>query len=413
MRNIAICSLLFLAACSANKEQPETVQLFRPVPSDASKVEFANILTHTERLNTYTYRNFYNGAGVALGDINNDGLVDIYFAGNQVDNKLYLNKGGFVFEDITTNAGVASPNVWSTGVSMADVNGDGYLDIYVCKSGPPEGENRSNELFINNGDLTFTESAEEWNIADKGLSNHAVFFDYDRDGDLDMYLLNNSLRSIGIYDLRAGQREMRDPDGGNKLYRHDGDHYTDVSEEAGIYGSAIGFGLGVTVADLNADQWPDIFVSNDFFERDYLYLNNADGTFSEQLTNLTTEISMGSMGADIADLNNDGYPEIYVSEMLPASLERIKTKTVFENWDKYQSNVRNDYFHQFTRNTLQLNNGPSPGNSHMVTFSEVSRITKTHATDWSWGALLFDADNNGFRDIFVANGIYKDLTDQD
>ncbi len=406
---------LFTCSDPASTEKHSSARnpWFEMVPPSHSNISFANDLSHTERLNTYTYRNFYNGAGVAVGDINNDGLLDIYIAGNQVNNKLYLNKGDLVFEDVTVKAGVACEGVWSTGVSMADVNGDGLLDIYVCKSGPPEGPNRNNELFINNGDLTFSEQASAYGIDDKGLSNHAVFLDYDLDGDLDMYLLNNSLRSVGIYDLREGQRSVRDPEGGNKLYRNDDNRFTDVSEEAGIYGSAIGFGLGVTAADLNKDGWPDIFVSNDFFERDYLYINQKDGTFREALEEYVNEISMGSMGADIADLTNDGYPEIYVTEMLPATLDRVKTKTLFEDWDKYQSSVKSGYYHQFTRNVLQLNNGPVPGRQQDVSFSEISRLTGTEATDWSWGALIFDVNNDGEKDIFVANGIYKDLTDQD
>ncbi|GAB2621831.1 VCBS repeat-containing protein [Belliella aquatica] len=375
-------------------------------------VDFKNELTYTEQFNPYTFRNFYNGGGVALGDINNDGLIDIFFTGNQVGNKLYLNKGNFEFEDITEIAGLAVENIWSTGVSMADVNGDGLLDIYICKSGPLGGEQRYNELFINNGDLTFTEMSKEYGIADEGLSQHAVFFDYDKDGDLDMYLLNNSARSVGINDLRTGQRDIRDPFGGNKLYRNDGGKFTDVSAEAGIYGSAIGYGLGVTVADINRDGWPDLYVSNDFFEKDYLYINNGDGTFTEKLESMMTEISMGSMGADIADLDNNGWPDIFVTEMLPADLERVKTKTPFEEWDKYQANVQAGYFHQFTRNTLQRNMGRKP-NSDEVHFVEVARQAGVHATDWSWGALIFDIDNDGLRDIFVANGIVKDLTDFD
>ncbi len=390
----------------------ENNQLFELIPSGDSGITFENKLEYNEQLNAYTYRNFYNGAGVAIGDINNDGLEDIYLAGNLVDNKLYLNKGNLQFEDITAKAGVASAGVWSSGVSMADVNGDGLIDIYVCKSGPLEGENRYNELFINNGDLTFTERAKEFGVADIGLSNHAAFFDYDKDGDLDMYLLNNSTRSVGIYDLRQGQREVRDTLGGNKLYRNDIGKFTDVSEQAGIYGSAIGYGLGVTIADLNNDLWPDIFVSNDFFERDYLYINNQDGTFSERLEELVSETSMGSMGADITDLNNDGNPEIYVTEMLPEDPERIKTKTIFENWDKYQSNVKSGYHHQFTRNSLQWNRGALEGTDQPM-FSEISRLSGIEATDWSWGALLFDYNNDGLEDIFVANGIYKDLTDLD
>lgn len=403
---------LFIITFSCTKSS-DIAPLFEKVNASESGIDFENRLEYDEQLNAYTYKNFYNGAGVSLGDINNDGLTDIYFSGNLVDNKLYLNKGNFQFEDITASAGVACEGVWSSGVSMADVNGDGLLDIFVCKSGPLGGEKRYNQLFINNGDLTFTDKAEAYGVDEIGLSIHAAFFDYDRDGDLDFYLLNNSTRSVGGYDLRKGQRELRDPNGGNKLYRNDGKKFTDVSEEAGIYGSAIGFGLGVTVADVNQDNWPDLFVSNDFFERDYLYLNNQDGTFTESLEQVISETSMGSMGADISDLNDDGYPEIYVTEMLPASQERVKTKTLFESWDKYQANVGSGYHHQFTRNTLQQNLGINPQNNKEVVFSEISRQAGVHATDWSWGALMFDYDNDGKSDIFVANGVVKDLTDQD
>lgn len=403
---------LFLSLYSCKQEEKNTDSIFRLLTKEETGIEFRNDLTYTEKVNPYTFRNFYNGAGVALGDINNDGQVDIFLAGNQTSNRLYLNLGNLKFKDITDQAGLNSTGYWSTGVIMADVNGDGLLDIYVCKSGPPGGEKRHNELFMNNGDLTFSEKSKEYGIAEKGLSQHAVFFDFDKDGDLDMYLLSNSGRSVGIYDLRDGQREIRDPDGGNKLFRNDGGKFTDVSEAAGIYGSAIGYGLGVTVADLNGDNWPDLYVSNDFFERDYLYLNNQDGTFSEVLPGILSEISMGSMGADIADLDNDGRPDIFVTEMLPNELSRVKTKTPFEEWDKYQSSVKAGYHHQFTRNTLQRNLGFRPG-TQIPVFSEVSRQTGVEATDWSWGALIFDMDNDGHKDIFVANGIVKDLTDFD
>jgi hypothetical protein len=422
--SVFLLGLLLLPACQQGEprasDPPPVEKLFTAIPAAYSGIDFVNQLTYTEEFNPYTYRNFYNGAGVGLGDLNNDGLIDIYFCGNLEDNKLYLNEGDFRFRDVTAQAGVACPRVWSTGVSLADVNGDGWLDIYVCKSGDPKGENRHNELFINSGKLdekgvpTFTEQAEAYGIADKGLSSHAAFFDYDRDGDLDCYLLNNSFRPVGKYDLQKNQREIRDPLGGNKLYRLDGEKYTDVSEEAGIYGSVIGFGLGVTVGDLNRDGWPDIFVSNDFFERDYLYLNQQDGTFKECLETYIRETAMGAMGADLADLNNDGYPEIFVTDMLPEDDARMKTKTNFENWDKYQINLRQGYYHQFTRNVLQLNMGPSPDPKDPgVYFSEVGRLAGVNATDWSWGALIFDMDNDGMKDIFVANGIYKDLTDQD
>ena len=391
-----------------------THSLFTLIPSEQSGIRFINQLEHTDEFNMYTYRNFYNGGGVGIGDINNDSLPDLFFCGNLVDNRLYLNKGHLEFEDITDRAGVASTNIWSAGVSFADVNGDGWLDIYVCKSGRPGGERRHNELFINNGDLTFREEAHDYGLADEGFSSHAAFFDYDKDGDLDCYLLNNSFRSVGGYDMQEGLREIRDSLGGNKLYKntmtesgaHAEVHFEDVSAEAGIYGSAIGFGLGVTIGDVNKDGWQDIYVSNDFFERDYLYINQHDGTFAESLTDQMREISMGSMGADMADINNDGFPEIFVTEMLPRTESRYKTKMTFENWDKYQLAVSKGYHHQFTRNVLQLNNG-----NH--TFSEIGRLANVEATDWSWSALLADFDLDGNKDIYVSNGIFKDLLDQD
>jgi len=373
---------------------------------DSTGVNFVNQLTFDQEFNIYTYRNFYNGGGVGLGDINNDGLIDIYLTGNQSPNKLYLNKGNFKFEDITDKAGVAGVKAWSTGVALADVNGDGWLDIYVCNSGDIKGDDKENELFINNGDQTFTERAGEYGIADKGFTTHAVFFDFDRDNDLDLYILNNSYQAIGSFNLMKNERPKRDALGGDKLMRNDGDHFTDVSEQAGIYGSVIGFGLGITVGDIDKDGWPDIYVSNDFFERDYLYLNNHDGTFRERLTDQMKSISGASMGADLADINNDGWPDIFVTEMLPRDNERLKTVTTFENWDRYRYNVKNDYYHQFTRNMLQLNNGNN-------SFSEIGRLTGMEATDWSWAALMFDMNNDGLKDVFVANGIYQDLTNQD
>ncbi|AMQ55749.1 VCBS repeat-containing protein [Algoriphagus sanaruensis] len=412
MKTRILLSLAWLTWLGCQPKEDQSDSLFSLVSSDYSGVDFRNDLVYTEQVNPYTFRNFYNGAGVAIGDINQDGLPDIFLAGNQTSNRLYLNQGNLKFKDITHDAGLNSSGIWSTGVSMADVNGDGLLDIYVCKSGPKGGERRHNELFINNGDLTFSEQSEKYGLAESGLSQHAVFFDYDKDGDLDMYLLSNSGRSVGVFDLRVGQREIRDPEGGNKLFRNDGTHFVDVSQEAGIYGSAIGYGLGVTVSDLNGDMWPDLYVSNDFFERDYLYLNNQDGTFKEVLPEVLPEISMGSMGADIADLDNDLRPDIFVTEMLPSDLARVKTKTPFEDWDKAQANFKSGYHRQFTRNTLQRNLGSQPGTKEPI-FIEISRMTGMEATDWSWGALIFDADLDGNKDVFVANGIVKDLTDFD
>ena len=394
-------------------------------PVDASKrfslmpgMDFRNDLKYTEELNPYTYRNFYNGGGVGIGDFDNDGLVDVYLTGNLVKNKLYRNLGDFRFEDVTARAGVACPDSWSTGVAVVDVNADGLQDLYVCKAGPPAGEQiagmtgvRHNELFINQGDLTFREASAEYGLDVVGLSVHAAFFDYDRDGDLDCYLLNNSTRATTGYDLREELREVPDPEGGNKLFKNlltetGTTRFEDVTEAAGIYSSSIGFGLGVTVGDVDQDGWPDLFVSNDYFERDYLYYNQQDGTFREALTEHLPEISKGSMGADLADLDNDGLPELFVTEMLPADERRYKTKAAFEGWNRYQLYRDQGYHQQFSRNVLQWNRGG--GN-----FSEVGRLAGVAATDWSWGALLFDMDNDGLRDIFVANGTGKDLLDQD
>ncbi|NOT73312.1 MAG: VCBS repeat-containing protein [Cyclobacteriaceae bacterium] len=405
-----VAAFYFLAlACfgCSNPDKDKPLQtLFTSLPPDSSGINFVNKLSFDRDFNIYTYRNFYNGGGVGLADINNDGLLDVYLTANQEKNKLYLNKGNFKFEDITEKAGVAGTRAWSTGVSLADVNGDGWTDIYVCNSGDVKGDDRENELFINNGDLTFSERAEEYGVADKGFSTHAVFFDYDRDGDLDLYILNNSYQSIGSFNLRKNERGKRDVLGGHKLLRNDKGHFSDVSESAGIFGSVIAFGLGVTVGDINKDGWQDIYVSNDFFERDYLYINNQNGTFKECLPATMKSISAASMGADLADVNNDAFPDLFVTEMLPNENSRIKTVTTFDNWNRYQYGVTNDYFHQFTRNMLQVSN---QGQS----FSEIGRFAGVEATDWSWGALMFDADNDGLKDIFVANGIYQDLTNQD
>ena len=404
-----ILILGFVLSCNqepvaATKAQGE--KIFKLLGSETTGIDFQNILSYDREFNVYRYRNYYNGGGVAIGDINNDSLPDIFFIANQEKNRLYLNKGNFKFEDITDKAKVGGTQPWSTGVSMVDINADGYLDIYVCNSGDLNGENKQNELFINQKNGTFKEMATEYNLDDKGFSTHASFFDYDKDGDLDVYILNNSYKAIGGFDLKLNQRNERDVLGGDKLMENVNGKFVDVSEIAGIYGSVIGFGLGVTVGDVNNDGWEDIYVSNDFFERDYLYINNQDGTFSEELENQITATSVASMGADMADMNNDGFNDIFVTEMLPSEYERLKTVTTFEDWNKYQLNLRNGYYHQFTRNTLQLNRGDQ-------SFSEIGRLSGVEASDWSWGALLFDMDHDGLKDLFIANGVYQDLTDQD
>ncbi|RLD50350.1 MAG: hypothetical protein DRI97_17175, partial [Bacteroidetes bacterium] len=407
---LLLLALLLSLSCSRNPGRAAGDKLFTLMPESYTGAGFVNYLDYDEQLkkkfNIYTYRNFYNGGGVALGDVNNDGLMDIFLTSNMGPNVLYLNKGDFKFEDISEQAGISGHGEWSTGASLTDVNGDGWTDIYVCNSGNVEGDERHNELYINNGDLSFTERAAEFGIDDRGYSTHGAFFDYDHDGDLDLYLLNNSFKAIGSFELSENQRQIRDSIGGDKLFRNDNMHFTDVSEEAGIYASTIGFGLGVTVGDIDQDGWMDIYISNDFFERDYMYINNGDGTFRETLTTMMPCISAASMGADMADINNDHFPEIFVTDMIPEHDARLKTKTTFDSWDSYKSNYENGYHHQFTRNMLQLNNADG-------TFSEIGRLAGVHATDWSWGALILDLDNDGLKDIFVANGIYQDLTDQD
>ena len=401
-----IYSLLLLSLFVSCNETVNKEPQFELLTAKTTGINFNNDLVSTDVFNVYKYRNFYNGGGVAIGDINNDGLQDIYLTSNLNENKLYLNKGNFTFTDITITANVGGSKAWSTGVSMVDINADGFLDIYVCNSGDVEGDNKQNELFINNTDGTFTEKAVEYGLADLGYSTHASFFDYDKDGDLDVYLLNNSYQAIGSFNLTKNERPKRDILGGDKLFQNQGNYFVDVSEKAGIYGSIIGFGLGITVSDVNNDGWEDMYISNDFFERDYLYINQKNGTFKEQLTASLNSISGASMGADAADINNDGYNDIFVTEMLPKEYARLKTVTTFEDWNKYQYNVKNDYYHQFTRNMLQINNQDT-------SFSEVGRFSGVEASDWSWGALLFDMNNDGLKDLFIANGIYKDLTNQD
>lgn len=405
-KRIGFCLILCMLFACGGPNSTAVEELFELKDNQAIGIAFSNDLTYSSDFNVYKYRNFYNGGGVAIGDINNDGLADIFMTANQGANRLFLNKGDWRFEDITESAGVGGERAWSTGVTMADVNADGLLDIYVCNSGDVAGDNKENELYINQGNLQFKEQAADYQLNDKGFSTHASFFDYDKDGDLDVYILNNSFQAIGSFNLRKNERPVRDELGGDKLMQNQGGTFVDVSEEAGIYGSVIGFGLGVTVGDVNNDGWEDIFVSNDFFERDYLYVNQQNGSFQEDLVNQMQSISGASMGADMADINNDGHQDIFVTEMLPSEYQRLKTVTTFEDWDKYQYNVNNGYHHQFTRNVLHLNRGDDA-------FSEVSRLAGVEASDWSWGALFFDMDNDGYKDLFIANGIYQDLTDQD
>ena len=397
--------LLLVAACrpsqNSNNQTDET-SIFLKMTPDQTGINFINEVKDGEQFNVLTYRNFYNGGGVAIGDINNDGLPDIYFTANMQPNRLYLNKGNWKFEDITEKAGVAGKGGWSTGVSMADVNGDGWPDIYVCNSGDLEGDNKENELFINDQDLTFTEKAKEYNLNDAGFTTHASFFDYDLDGDLDCYILNNSYKNPEKIDAFKRTREEKDPEGGDKLFRNDGETFTNVTDEAGIFSSPIGFGLGVSVSDLNGDMLPDIYISNDFWERDYLYLNQGNGKFSEELTSRISLCSVSSMGADVADLNNDGTFDIFTTDMLAGDNYRLKAMTAFDPYHLEDYKYRADYHYQILQNCLQLNDGDAR-------FQELSNLSGVSATDWSWGALIFDFDNDGWKDIFVSNALYKEI----
>ena len=414
-----LCTVL-LAACRSASDTPAD-PLFKKLPASQTHVDFANTVADDKDFNIFNYRNFYNGGGVAIGDVNNDGLPDVFMIANTADNKLYINRtkpgGAIEFEDATAKAGVAGKRAWSTGATFADVNGDGRLDLYVCNAGIRENDDRSNELYINTGNdasglPTFTEKSAEYGLNDRGYSTHAAFFDYDRDGDLDMYLLNNSFMPVGRLQY-ANLRAQRDSLGGDKLFRNDGKSFTDVSEQASIYGSLIGFGLGITVGDVNEDGWPDIYISNDFYERDYLYVNNRNGTFRETIKESMPHTSLSSMGADVADINNDGRLDIFITDMLPGNDRRLKKTSTFESHELERIKLERDFHYQVMQNMLHLNRGNEPGKTDLPVFSDVARFSGVQATDWSWGALIFDMDNDGRKDVFVANGIAKDVTDQD
>lgn len=407
------CFLLFALAILAegctrqsNPEQSAEGSLFSLLTSAQTGVAFINQVEDEKEFNVLSYRNYYNGGGVAIGDVNADGLEDIYFTSNQHTNKLYLNKGNWQFEDITDQAGVGGKGAWTTGVTMADVNGDGKLDIYVCNSGDVPKAQRTNELFINHGNLTFSEEAKSYGLNSQAFSTHAAFFDYDLDGDLDCFLLNNSFRSPDRKELYKKSRDETGPEGGDILYKNEGGSFQDVSVQAGIHTGDIGFGLGVSVSDVNGDMLPDIYVSNDFWERDYLYINQGDGKFVDEIRSRVAMTSMNSMGADVADLNNDGFPEIMTTDMLPPDNYRLKTMTQFSPFRMGKMDFDSVYHHQIMQNCLQLNkNGRW--------FQEISNMAGVSATDWSWGALLVDFNLDGWKDVFVSNGIQRDLTDFD
>jgi hypothetical protein len=409
MKKSALIFLVLILPLSCKTERNKKDQLFSLLSPSSTNIDFKNQLTETEQANMIEYLYFNNGGGVAAGDINNDGLVDLYFTSNQGPDKLYLNKGNFKFEDITDAAGVAGTGDWKTGVTMADVNGDGLLDIYVCQVGKYKSFHGKNQLFINQGNMKFKDEAHEYGLDFQGFSTQAAFFDYDGDGDLDMYLLNHSVhtsRSYGDVSLRND----RDSLAGGRLFRNDltdGKHvFHDVTRQAGIYSSQIGYGLGVNICDINNDGLPDIYVSNDFHENDYLYINNGDGTFSERLTDFIGHTSRSSMGNDVGDINNDGQLDIIVLDMLPEDEKIRKQSGGEDDYELSEMKLKYGYNHQFVRNTLQLNLGGGM-------FSEIGLLAGVASTDWSWSPLFCDVDNDGWKDLFITNGIYRRANDLD
>jgi hypothetical protein len=389
-------------------------QLFTQLTAEQTGVSFQNLLTEGPNTNILMYEYFFNGGGVAVGDFNNDGLEDLYFTSNMSDNKLYINKGDMKFQDVTSLSGASGrPGPWKTGVTTVDVNADGKLDIYLCYSGALPPEKRANQLFINqgnssNGNPTFIDMAAEYGLASQGFSNQAYFFDYDIDGDLDMVLLNHNPKNLPILNEVSTAQLLKkdDPEMGLRVFKQTDGKFTDVTTQVGISGSALSYGLGLGVSDLNNDGYSDFYVSNDYTVPDYLYINNGNGTFTNQLQNSIGHTSMFSMGNDIADINNDGSPDIFTLDMLPEDNRRQKLLLAPDNFGKFDLNVRNGFYYQYMRNMLQLNNGNG-------TFSEVGQLAGISNTDWSWSALWADYDNDGWKDLFVSNGYFRDYTNLD
>jgi hypothetical protein len=413
MKKIETCLFfgVFLFCLSCN--QPNSNILFQL--QDNTGISFINEIESSDENNVFKYRNFYNGGGVATGDLNNDGLPEVFFTANSGDNKLYLNKGNFQFEDITAKAGLNNQGRWSTGIVFVDMNADGWLDIYVCNAGNMlKPELRKNQLYINNKNLTFTEQAAAYGLDNDGYTTHASFFDYDLDGDLDCFMVNNSPMPVNTFnfanmrDLPADEWDVKDflKGGGDHFYKNENGKFTEVTKHVGLHGSLISLGLGVTVGDVNGDHYPDVYVSNDFFERDYLYINQQNGTFKDEFENWIQHSSLSSMGADMNDINNDGYPDIFTTDMLPDDDFRLKANSSFDGYEAFHQKLNLGFYYQYTQNALQVNNRNGK-------FLETAFFSGVAASDWSWGALMFDADNDGLTDIYVCNGIYHDVTDQD
>jgi enediyne biosynthesis protein E4 len=400
--------MLLLMGCSNKKDQPPA--LFQALDSKRTGLDFSNNLTASPDFNMLKYMYFYNGAGVGTGDFNNDGLPDLFFAANQSQNRLYINEGDLRFKDVTSQANIPDDGGWSTGVSIADINNDGMLDIYICRVGRYHTLVSKNQLLIckgiKDGIPYYKDEAMEYGIAFSGFSTQAAFLDYDMDGDLDMFLLNHSLRYNSTFAPRNSYEGTADSLSGDYLFRNDDGHFTDVSAQSGINRSIIGYGLGIAVSDINLDGYPDIYIGNDFHENDYLYINNKNGGFTDELTGSTMHTSQFSMGVDVADINNDAWPDIIAADMLPSDPYILKRSLGEDEYNTFQIKIRNGYNHQYARNTLQLNRGNG-------SFSEVGLYSGVYATDWSWATLFMDFDNDGLKDLFISNGIPKRLNDID
>jgi enediyne biosynthesis protein E4 len=405
-REIGVVLCAFFVCFGACKKEKSST-LFTRLPASNTGVDFKNILKEGDpEFSILGYPYFYNGGGVAVGDLNNDGLPDLFFTGNMVPNRIYKNEGDLKFEDVTATSGISKYQGWCTGVTLSDVNEDGWLDIYVCRSGLATASERKNLLFINNHDLTFTERAATFGLDDAGYGTQASFFDFDKDGDLDLFLINQSSPefSRGFLDYVTTHLKKADSTLANKLFRNDGGHFTNVSKQAGIGSNVFTFSLGLSTADINQDGWPDVYVANDFEETDYLYINNHDGTFTDSLRNKIGHTSLYAMGMDVADYNNDLLPDVVVLDMLPESNYAQKMHMGTENFNRYNYEFRNGMYYQYMANTLQKNNGDG-------TFSEIGQLAGISNTDWSWSPLLADFDNDGLKDLFVANGYLRDNTD--
>jgi len=403
--------IIIMASCNSHKDEIKPPALFEALNDSKTGLHFSNTLTATDSFNMFHYMYFYNGAGVGAGDFNNDGKIDLFFASNQADNKLYLNEGGMQFKDVTASAKIPQDKGWSTGVSVVDINNDGMLDIYICKVGNFETLHGKNQLLIckgiTNGIPFYADEAAQYGLEFSGFSTQAVFFDYDMDGDLDMFLLNHSVHQNGRFAPRQDFLGTYNDLSGDRLYRNDGNnHFTDVTKESKINSSAISYGLGVAVADINLDGWPDLYVGNDFHENDYLYINQHNGTFSEEGSQRLMHTSQFSMGVDVADVNNDGYPEIISMDMLPSDPYILKRSLGEDEYDIFYHKIDIGYTYQYTRNNLQYNrrNGM---------FSETGLYSGVYASDWSWAPLWMDFDNDGLKDLFISNGIPKRMNDMD